>query len=128
MANSDFDVSFKGIKDLFDDLNISQEKAVEYSKAAMKSSLSRAVERSQREARVDTGYMRRNIIADPVEEAHGVVTGRYVARAVYSSFNEYGTYKMSAQPFMRPGVKAETPFFYKAVKDALKKAGEMPSN
>jgi len=121
---SDFNVSFKGLKDFYDDLNISKKEAIPYSVDAMKVSLSRAVEKSKGLARVKTGYMRNNIQQDEISEEHGVVTGRYVARADYSSYNEYGTYKMSAQPFMRPSVAAMTPFFYKAIKDALKKAGK----
>lgn len=123
MAN-DFNIEFKGVNKLLDEFNVTKKELVPYSIKAMNTSLSRAVEKSKRLARVDTGYMRNNIQQDEVKEGHGVVTGRYVARADYSSYNEYGTYKMSAQPFMRPSVTAMTPFFYKAVKDALKKAAK----
>lgn len=123
MAN-DFNIKFKGVDKLLDEFDITRKELVPYSVEAMKTSLSRAVEKSKGLARVDTGYMRNNIQQDEVKEEHGVVTGKYVARADYSSYNEYGTYKMSAQPFMRPSVAAMTPFFYKAVKDALNKAAK----
>lgn len=121
LANADFNVNFKGINKLFDEFDKAGPTAIRYTEDAMKTSLARAAEKSKRLARVDTGYMKNNIIPDPVHTNNGTVVGSYTARAEYSSFNEYGTYKMSAQPFMRPGVQAETSFFYKAVKDALAK-------
>lgn len=44
-------------------------------------------------AAVDTGFMR-----DHIEKTASAV----VSRAGYSRYVEYGTYKMAAQPFMRP--------------------------
>jgi len=119
-----FNVKFKGIKNFFDELDISKNKSIEYSKTGMKTAISRASEKAQKLAPVDTGYLRRNIQPKPVEESHGVVVGQYVAQADYSSYNEYGTYKMAAHPFMAPSVAATTAFFYKAVKDTLKEAGK----
>lgn len=109
---------------MFNELDITPQTARKVTKAAMKNTLSKAVETSQRASRVDTGYMRRNIVAEPVRVSGDVITGKYVARAEYSSYNEYGTYKMSAQPFMRPGTAAATPFFFTAVQRALNKAGD----
>lgn len=51
-------------------------------------------------APVDTGYMR-----DHIEKTKSGV----VSRAPYSSYVEYGTYKMRAQPFMRPALSAAAP-------------------
>jgi len=51
------------------------------------------ITRARRYARHRTGYMK-----DMIQEVESGV----VALARYSGFNEYGTYKMSAQPFMRP--------------------------
>lgn len=51
-------------------------------------------------AAVDTGEMR-----DKIEKtASGVA-----ARAKHSSYNEWGTYKMQAQPFMRPAISTVMP-------------------
>ncbi len=121
MANSDFNVSFKGLDDLYKAFNVAGAKAPDHVAIAVKKTLSEASDRSKRLARVDTGYMRNNIIADPVKKNKNSVVGTYTSRADYSSYNEYGTYKMSAQPFMRPGAIAATPFFYQAVNDELNK-------
>lgn len=119
-----FNVKFTKIKKLFDELDIAKNTSVEYTKEGMKTAVSRAAEKAQGIAPVDTGYLRRNIQPRPVEEAHGVVVGRFVAQAEYSSYNEYGTYKMAARPFMTPSVAATQAFFYKAVKDKLREAGK----
>ena len=119
-----FNVKFKGIKKLFDEIDMAGEESVKYAKRGMDTAISRASEKAQRLAPVDTGYLRRNIQPKPTKESNGVVVGQYVAQAKYSSYNEYGTYKMAAHPFMAPSVAATTAFFYKAVKDALKEAGE----
>ena len=91
-------------------------------RSAMKSTLSKAQEVSKRNARVDTGYMRNNIDIDYIKSLGSTVSGRYVARADYSSYNEYGTYKMSAKPFMRVGVVDARPYFISEVKRELAKA------
>jgi len=125
LAGKGFNVSFKGLDNLYSQLNLSAKEARNVTKTAMKQTLSKAAESSQRVAPVDTGYLRRNIQPEPVRGEGDVITGRYVAKAEYSSYNEYGTYKMSARPFMRTGTTEATPFFYKAVEQALKKAGDM---
>lgn len=90
----------------------------------MKSTLSKAQEVSKRNARVDTGYMRNNIDIDYIKASGYTVTGRYVARADYSSYNEYGTYKMSAKPFIRVGVAEAHPYFISEIKRELAKAAK----
>ena len=124
MAN-DFSIKWNGLKELLSEFNATPKASLEATKSAMKSTLSKAQEVSKRNARVDTGYMRNNIDIDYIKSSGSTVIGRYVARADYSSYNEYGTYKMSARPFMRTGTTEATPFFYKAVEQALKKAGDM---
>ena len=91
-------------------------------KSAMRSTLSRAQDVSKRNARVDTGHMRNNMDIDYIKASGSRVSGRYVARADYSSYNEYGTYKMSAKPFMRVGVVDARPYFISEVKRELAKA------
>jgi len=119
---NDFNIKFKGVDKLLDEFDISRKELVPYSVEAMKTSLSRAVDKSKGLARVDTGYMKNNIQQDEVKEENGVVTGRYVARAEYSSYNEYGTYKMSAKPFIRVGVAEAHPYFISEIKRELAKA------
>jgi HK97 gp10 family phage protein len=62
-------------------------------------------------ARVDTGNMRSSI-----QGQAGGLTGRVNAGAEYSIYNEYGTSKMSAQPFMTPAAEAAFPGFVSAMK------------
>lgn len=123
MAN-DFNIKWTGLDDLISQFNVAPETAIGATKSAMKSTLSKAQEVSKRNARVDTGYMRNNIDIDYIKSTNASVTGRYVARADYSSYNEYGTYKMSAKPFMRVGVADAKPYFVSETKRELAKAAK----
>lgn len=55
-------------------------------------------------ARVDTGNMRSNVTTEK-----GAGSRTITWNAPYSAYNEFGTYKMSAQPFARPGADAALP-------------------
>ena len=121
MAN-DFNIKWTGLNNLMSEFNATPKASLEATKSAMKSTLSKAQEVSKRNARVDTGYMRNNIDIDYIKASGSTVTGRYVARADYSSYNEYGTYKMSAKPFIRVGVAEAHPYFIYEVKRELAKA------
>ena len=121
MAN-DFNIKWTGIDNLMNEFNAAPEVAIGATRSAMKSTLSKAQEVSKRNARVDTGYMRNNIDIDYIRSSGSTVTGRYVARADYSSYNEYGTYKMSAKPFIRVGVAEANPYFISEIKRELAKA------
>ena len=121
MAN-DFNIKWTGLNNLMSEFNAAPKVAIGATRSAMKSTLSKAQEVSKRNARVDTGYMRNNIDIDYIQASGSTVTGRYVARAEYSSYNEYGTYKMSAKPFMRVGVVDARPYFISEVKRELAKA------
>ncbi|MGK0841029.1 hypothetical protein ACRE5W_28335, partial [Klebsiella pneumoniae] len=61
MAGKGFNVSFKGLDNLYSQLNLSAKKERNVTKTAMKQTLSKATESSQRVAPVDTGYLRRKI-------------------------------------------------------------------
>lgn len=106
------------------EFNAAPKTAIGAARSAMKSTLSKAQEVSKRNARVDTGYMRNNIDIDYIKASSSTVTGRYVARADYSSYNEYGTYKMSAKPFIRVGVANAQPYFISEIKRELAKAAK----
>ena len=112
------------MNELLSEFNAAPKASLEATKSAMKSTLSKAQEVSKRNARVDTGYMRNNIDIDYIKASGSTVTGRYVARAEYSSYNEYGTYKMSAKPFMRVGVADAKPYFISEMKHELAKAAK----
>lgn len=106
------------------EFNVAPKVAIGATRSAMKSTLSKAQEVSKRNARVDTGYMRNNIDIDYIKDSGSTVIGRYVARAEYSSYNEYGTYKMSAKPFIRVGVAAAQPYFISEIKLELEKVAK----
>lgn len=65
--------------------------------------------------------MKNNIHAEAVKESGGAVTGTVRARAEYSSYVEYGTYKMRAQPYMRPAVAQTRQELPKIVASKLRK-------
>lgn len=52
-------------------------------------------------APVDTGFLRSSIKAEPVAPRHW----RVVAYAHYAIYQEFGTTRMPAQPFMRPALE-----------------------
>jgi len=119
---NDFNIKWNGLNNLMNEFNAAPKVAIGATSSAMKSTLSKAQEVSKRNARVDTGYMRNNIDIDYIKASGSTVTGRYVARADYSSYNEYGTYKMSAKPFIRVGVAEAHPYFISEIKRELAKA------
>ena len=65
---------------------------------------------AQSHAPVDTGFLRGSIIARP----RGL-QGEVVSTANYSIYQEFGTSKMAAHPFMTPAVDAVEPSFYAAM-------------
>jgi len=69
-------------------------------------------------APVDTGFMRDNIKA-----VHLSKYSQVVANARYSGYVEFGTYKMAAQPFMRPAVQQNQKEILNTVAEAM--IGEM---
>jgi HK97 gp10 family phage protein len=69
-------------------------------------------------AAVDTGEMR-----DKIKAVHLSKFSQVVAGAKHSGYVEFGTYKMAAQPFMRPAVDQHTREILAYVKEAM--IGEM---
>ena len=65
-------------------------------------------------APVDTGFMRDNIKA-----VHFAKSSRVDANAKYSGYVEFGTYKMAAQPYMRPAVDQHQREILNAVAEAM---------
>lgn len=119
MSNS-LKVEFSGLDKLFSQFEVSKTKARSATVSAMNATVAKAQRTSQSVAPVRTGYLRQNITVKTTKVSGDTVTGEYDANADYSSFVENGTYKMRAQPFMRPGVAAAKPFFYSKVEAALK--------
>jgi len=73
--------------------------------------------RAKDAAPVDTGNLRNSIRTEVAADGLSAVVGTHVEYAIYQ---EYGTYKMAAHPYMRPAADAVRPSFIKAVEDALK--------
>ncbi|MFB9770096.1 HK97-gp10 family putative phage morphogenesis protein [Lactiplantibacillus modestisalitolerans] len=117
-------IRWDGLGDLYSELGVASREAQKYTEDAMKSTLAKAQQKSKGLARVDTGFMQNNINTKVLESNQDRVVGEIRSEAEYSSYNEFGTYKMSAKPFIRPSVAASTPWFYNSVKQALKKAGK----
>lgn len=117
-------IRWDGLGDLYSELGVASKEAQKYTEDAMKSTLAKAQQKSKGLARVDTGFMQNNINTKVLESNQDRVVGEIRSEAEYSSYNEFGTYKMSAKPFIRPSVAASTHWFYNSVKQALKKAGK----
>lgn len=67
-------------------------------------------------APVDTGFLRSAITGRMV----GTTEGEVVANADYSIFQEFGTYRMAAHPFMVPAVEQVVPAFQQMIRAALR--------
>jgi HK97 gp10 family phage protein len=74
----------------------------------------RIAELAQEKAPIDTGFLQSMIIA--VHFAHH---SRVEAKAPYSGYQEFGTYKMKAQPFMRPAIDEGRQEILNAVAEAM---------
>jgi HK97 gp10 family phage protein len=70
-------------------------------------------------APIDTGFLRSNIEADVSRVLRDAV-GYVISGADYSSFVEFGTSRMAAQPFMFPAYEANARAFYDELKAALR--------
>lgn len=66
-------------------------------------------------ARVDTGTMRNSIHAEQQSDTEWWV----VCPVHYAIYNEMGTVRMAAQPFMGPAVQAEASPFFAALRRAV---------
>ena len=73
--------------------------------------------RAKQLAPVDTGFLRNSIMTN----AEGLLTYTVNVGAEYGIHVEYGTYKMSAQPYLRPAVNYAKPHFEKGIMNVLRK-------
>ena len=79
---------------------------------------SQAQAKAMRLAAVDTGFMKRSIT---MRVDISGLAGYIVAGASYSSYVEFGTRNMDAQPFMRPAAREQAPIFLSDMKNLLRK-------
>lgn len=70
-----------------------------------------------------TGALRSSIAAKPV----ATYTWEVAPHKDYAIFQEFGTYKMAAHPYMRPAAEHQKGPFMAAIKAAIDKAIEMSS-
>lgn len=120
MAN--INVTWSGLDSLMEQLGTTAAKTIEAAASAMKLTTGQVQATAKQVAPKRTGYMANNISVEPVKKTATSVTGTVNAKADYSSFVEFGTYKMSAEPFMRPAVSAAQSLFIKTTMDKLKEA------
>jgi len=67
---------------------------------------------------VDTGALRRSILAE-VEQFSATIA----PHTEYDAYVEFGTYKMAAQPYMRPAADKVEPQFVAAIDEIVKAMG-----
>jgi len=118
MANTN--VTWSGLDKLMEELGATAGATIEAAASAMKTTTGQVQATAKQVAPKRTGYMANNISVEPVKKTATSVTGTVDAKADYSSFVEFGTYKMSAEPFIRPAVSAAQSFFIKTTMDKLK--------
>lgn len=81
--------------------------------------------RSKRNAPVDTGRLRSSI---QVETFNAGLAQRVGTRVNYAAYQEFGTVKMKAQPFLFPAAEAERPKFEQTLRFHLEVAKMLQSN
>ncbi len=117
---ADINVKWSGLDNLIEELGVTAGATIEAAASAMKTTTGQVQATAKQAAPKRTGYMANNISVEPVKKTATSVTGTVNAKADYSSFVEFGTYKMSAEPFIRPAVSAAQSLFIKTTMDKLK--------
>ena len=121
---ADINVKWSGLDKLMEELGATAEATIEAATSAMKTTTGKVQTQAKQIAPKRTGFMANNILVEPVKKTATSVTGTINAKADYSSFVEFGTYKMSAEPFIRPAVSAGQSLFIKTTMDKLKEAAK----
>jgi len=120
MANAN--VTWTGLSSLMEQIGATAAETIEAAASAMKTTTGKVQAQAKHIAPKRTGFMANNILVEPIKKTATSVTGTVNAKADYSSFVEFGTYKMSAQPFIRPAVSDGQSVFIKTTTDKLKEA------
>lgn len=120
MAN----VTWTGINELIAQLELTHEEVVDVAAKAMEMTVAKTQVRAQSNAPVRTGFLKSNIHVEPVEKKTDQVIGTVKSDADYSSFVENGTFKMAAEPFMRPAVTYGWGVFLRSEMNALKEVAK----
>lgn len=122
MANTN--VTWTGLSSLMEEIGTTAAETIEAATSAMKITTGQVQATAKQVAPKRTGYMANNISVEPVKKTATSVTGTVNAKADYSSFVEFGTYKMAAEPFIRPAVNAAQSLFVKTTMDKLKEVAK----
>lgn len=77
--------------------------------------------RAKARSRVDTGAMRNGWESKPATDAGDAIYGEVSNAVEYTIHNEYGTWKMSAQPMGRPALAEVGPGYGMAIGQILSK-------
>ena len=70
---------------------------------------------------VDSGKLKQSIGKNKIDNKEWEVKTNTTGLATYGVYVEYGTSKMSAQPFMFPSLFKQRPIFFKDIENLLKK-------
>lgn len=86
------------------------------SRAAVMKNADKVVKRAKELAPVQTGYLQSSISSKSVEAGK---SAEITAEAPYALYVEYGTYKMSARPFLGPAISQYADEFFDEVGKGL---------
>lgn len=117
-------ITWSGLDKLIEQLGATTGVTIKAAASSMKTTTGKVQAQAKNIAPKRTGFMANNIIVEPVKKTATSVTGTINAKADYSSFVEFGTYKMSAEPYIRPAVSAGQSLFIKTTMDKLKEAAK----
>ncbi|WP_204122732.1 HK97-gp10 family putative phage morphogenesis protein [Lacticaseibacillus mingshuiensis] len=121
---ADINVKWSGLDKLMEELGATAEATIDAAASAMKTTTGQVQAKAKQIAPKRTGVMAGNINVKPVKKTSTSVTGTIEAEKEYSSFVEFGTYKMSAEPFMRPAVDWGQSVFIRNTMNKLKEASK----
>lgn len=107
---------FKGLDRMMSDFQRAESEIDRKAKYEVKRASAETTRLAQHHAPVDTGYLRRSII---MELLNNGFIGYICAYAHYAPYQEFGTRFMAAQPFMGPAVMKTRPEFMANMKKLL---------
>lgn len=122
MANTN--ISFAGVNELISALNLKRSEVRDAAAEAMKVTVAEAQAKAKEIAPKRTGVMAGNINVMPVSKGLLSIKGTFIAEVNYSSYVEFGTRKMAAEPFMRPAVSWAISRFTNTTVNKMKEAAK----
>lgn len=117
MTRGDISIEFEGVDRLLKQIQQQPTKVKQEAKRVVDNAALRVEKKAVQLAPADTGYLKQHIVSS----SDGPLSAKVVAEAEYSVYQEFGTRKMSAQPFMTPAVKQESPILYQKLNNLVNK-------